>query len=66
VTIEDNGCGFDVAIQEQQRSDRGGLGLAGMRERVSLVGGEFEVESSLGGGTVIFVRIPFEPKRTAA
>jgi len=64
--IEDNGCGFDIAGHEAQRSDRGGLGLAGMRERVSLVGGELEVESSVGVSTTIFARIPLGGERTAA
>jgi signal transduction histidine kinase len=35
----------------------GGLGIAGMRERLLLVGGELEIESSPGGGTTVFARI---------
>jgi signal transduction histidine kinase len=37
-----------------------------MRERLSLIGGELEVESSAGVGTTIYARIPLERKRTAA
>jgi two-component system, NarL family, sensor histidine kinase UhpB len=67
LVVEDNGCGFDAASSTVPRGTRnGGLGLAGMRERLSLIGGEFEVESSIGAGTTVFARIPLERKRTAA
>jgi two-component system sensor histidine kinase UhpB len=66
LVIEDNGRGFDTSSSIAQRGSRnGGLGLAGMRERLSLIGGEFEVESSVGAGTTVFARIPLEQKRTA-
>jgi two-component system, NarL family, sensor histidine kinase UhpB len=66
LTVEDNGCGFgnDWSSEPKGRRD-GGLGLPGMRERLTLIGGEFEVESSVGVGTTIFARIPLEPKRAA-
>jgi signal transduction histidine kinase len=51
LVVEDNGSGFD----EAQRTD--GLGLAGMRERVGLVGGRLRVETS-PAGTTIAVEIP--------
>ena len=53
--IEDNGKGFDP--QEEMSSDKG-LGLIGMRERASLMGGALEIESATGEGTTIFVRVP--------
>jgi PAS domain S-box-containing protein len=57
VTVDDNGCGFDpVALDREGRL--GGLGLAGMRERLSLIGGEMEIESVAGGGTTIYARVP--------
>jgi len=65
LTIEDNGRGFDVTGQKDPVGERAGLGLAGVRERLSLVGGEFEIESSVGAGTTVFVRIPL-PLATAA
>jgi PAS domain S-box-containing protein len=63
LTIEDNGCGFDTATAGKRAREefRGGLGIAGMRERVALIGGEIELESSIGAGTTIFAGIPFEP-----
>lgn len=57
--IEDDGRGFDVA---RWRSKEGvkGLGLAGMEERASLLGGALTVESRPGSGTTIVVEIPLE------
>jgi PAS domain S-box-containing protein len=66
LVIEDNGCGFDVAQQESPLSDRRGLGLPGMRERLSLVGGTLEIESAINVGTTVFARIPLERAREAA
>lgn len=67
LTIEDDGSGFEADPQTLLRGGRdGGLGLAGMRERLTLIGAEFEVESSPGVGTTIFARIPLESARSAA
>ena len=60
LTIEDNGCGFDpAAVSPDGANWKGGLGLAGMSERLALIGGGFEIESSSEGAT-IFARIPVE------
>ena len=40
------------------RSQGSGLGLLGMRERLALLGGRFEVESAAGAGTTIAVTVP--------
>jgi len=61
LTIEDNGNGFDVAEQQERLSQHRSLGIAGMRERLSLVGGTLDIESSPGNGTTLFARIPTEP-----
>ena len=61
--IEDDGGGFqDVGATETN----GGLGLLGMRERLGLIGGELEIETSNGTGTTIYARIPLEPERMSA
>ncbi|MFZ3359213.1 MAG: MASE1 domain-containing protein [Xanthobacteraceae bacterium] len=59
VIIEDNGCGFDAA-QGAKSAGRHGLGLDGMRERLSLIGGTLDVESAIGTGTTIFARIALD------
>jgi signal transduction histidine kinase len=51
--IEDDGIGFDAT---STRDDA--FGLSGMRERVALLDGGFEVESSPGTGTTIAVEVP--------
>lgn len=54
-TIRDNGTGFDVA---QLQKESYGLGIAGMRERVSFSQGAFSIESTKGKGTVVRVEWP--------
>jgi PAS domain S-box-containing protein len=51
--IEDDGVGFDVGTP---RPDR--LGLVGMTERVTLVGGTLEIESGPAGGVTVIARVP--------
>lgn len=58
VVVSDDGSGFDVPAV-RSRSDAGGhLGLAGMQERVELMGGALEIASAPGKGTKISVRLP--------
>jgi len=65
--IEDDGCGFGIAPANEPAAGRNdGLGLAGMRERLALIGGTLEIESSIGAGTTVFARIPLERERTSA
>jgi signal transduction histidine kinase len=58
VIIEDNGQGFDPDSVWRNSVERRWMGLRGMRERVLLVGGSWNIESSIGLGTTIFIRIP--------
>ena len=51
--VRDNGCGFDT----KKVSD--GLGLIGIRERVSKMNGDVSIESHVGIGTRICVVVPF-------
>jgi signal transduction histidine kinase len=51
--VEDDGKGFDPAAVRE-----GALGLVGMRERVSLLNGWFELESAPGHGTTLVVELP--------
>ncbi len=66
VTIEDNGCGFDLNAMTAKPGGYGGLGLDGMRGRLILIGGTLEVESAVGAGTTIFARIALDGQRSAA
>ena len=58
VIIEDDGVGFDAETATDRARPRRRLGLAGMKQRVQAVGGDFQVESVPGGGTTLFVRVP--------
>lgn len=58
MNIKDNGKGFHhSSVARGSRNRR--LGLLGMRERVEMVGGNFNVFSTPGNGTIIEARIPF-------
>jgi signal transduction histidine kinase len=54
IEVADAGQGFDPKIM----SADGRLGLAGMRERVEILGGTFEVQSEAGAGTTIRAHLP--------
>jgi signal transduction histidine kinase len=56
--VEDDGRGFDVHAALNPSQDENGLGLHGMRERAELVGGRLQIESSIGGGSSVFVEMP--------
>jgi signal transduction histidine kinase len=57
VVIEDDGVGFDAARAEQP-GRRHGLGLLGMRERASQLGGRVKIQSRPNAGTRIEVELP--------
>ena len=59
IIIEDNGKGFSTEPEKKKGSlIKGGLGLFGIGERVSGVGGTFSITSTLGVGTRLVIRIP--------
>ena len=58
VIIEDDGIGFDVEAMMNKDDSKFNLGLHGMEERTSLLGGTFEIESEPGRGTAIMVKLP--------
>jgi len=58
LSIRDNGKGFEVPQNTADLANVGKLGLAGMEERVRLVGGKLTLESELGKGTTVTVEVP--------
>jgi signal transduction histidine kinase/ligand-binding sensor domain-containing protein len=54
LTIQDNGRGFGGRVTQPGQS---GFGLTGMAERANLLGGELQVQSAPGEGTVMTVVI---------
>lgn len=57
ILVKDNGIGFDKKAAREQS-----FGIIGMKERVDLLKGTMEVQSSPGNGTSIFFKIPLPEK----
>jgi signal transduction histidine kinase len=53
--VEDDGVGFDPARAEGSAAQ--GFGLLGMQERAALIGASLQIESAVGKGTTILVRM---------
>jgi len=51
VSVQDDGSGFDTALTR-------GMGLLGMEERVRHLGGDFQIDSRPGRGTLIKAALP--------
>ncbi len=56
--VKDDGCGFDPH-NLQKNQGRVSLGLIGMQERASLLGGTCVVTSTPGNGTLVKVSVPY-------
>ncbi len=63
IEVEDDGVGFDPEEMRQPRESGQGLGLLGMRERLSLLGGTCSVESQPGKGTRVLLKLPLDAAR---
>ena len=63
--IEDDGNGFDP-YAVRNGSGPSGLGLVGMKERASIMNGTLELDSEVGLGTTVVIRVPVESVSTAA
>jgi signal transduction histidine kinase len=62
LTVTDDGCGFDPRRLAHDR-----LGLAGISERVRLLGGVVEIETVRGSGTTVRATLPqWRPSTPAA
>ncbi len=58
ITVNDNGKGFDLPDATGDLVKQGRLGLAGMQERIQLVGGSLRIESKPGKGTTVVIEAP--------
>jgi signal transduction histidine kinase len=58
--VRDNGCGFDARDWHKRCVEGNHLGLLGIEERVTLVGGSFCVDSEPGKGATVFADIPLK------
>jgi signal transduction histidine kinase len=64
--IRDDGKGFDVSKLTSVDERGRGSGVFGMKERVKLMGGSCFIQSQVGQGTVVTVRIPLTRGATIA
>jgi len=65
LTVEDDGVGFGLAAYNGGfMGEHRGIGLLGMRERVGIVGGTVNIQSTPGKGTFIRLEIPVSRGRS--
>jgi PAS domain S-box-containing protein len=58
ISVSDNGKGFEPLESVESLPRTGKLGLAGIEERMRLLGGSLKVESQLGKGTTLIAKAP--------
>ena len=62
ITVSDRGIGFDPAtLVDREKAGQVGWGLFSIRERLTLLGGRFEIDSSPGQGTTFRLIAPRGP-----
>ena len=60
ISVSDNGVGFETRSQASIAANGGGgLGLFSIHERIGLVGGNFEIDSTPGKGSCFTMTVPF-------
>jgi signal transduction histidine kinase len=64
--IEDNGRGFDVQVRAAAAGHEKRMGLRSMQERVTLLNGEMKLQSKLGQGTKVTIKLPLAEKNSDA
>jgi signal transduction histidine kinase len=58
--VSDDGSGFDVRVALDRRTAPLHLGLDSTAERLRMSGGDLEIESEPGAGTVVRLAIPLD------
>jgi|RhiMethySRZTD1v2_1073278.scaffolds.fasta_scaffold10466_7 signal transduction histidine kinase len=58
VRVTDDGHGFEVGRALARAAQRGRLGIVGIGERVRMLGGTFEIDSTPGGPTMLTFALP--------
>jgi two-component system sensor histidine kinase DegS len=58
LSIEDDGCGFDIDRGRAAATERGSFGLSNMMERIHFVNGTINIDSKIDKGTRIALRVP--------
>ena len=59
ISIRDNGKGFDLDAMIEETEKGGHIGVKNVRDRIiDMTGGTFSMESEIGEGTSVTIRIP--------
>src|SRR5699024_9413603 len=53
--VKDNGKGFDTNVKNEKS-----FGLIGMRERVEMLDGTLKIDSVIGKGTSVYIKVPLD------
>jgi len=59
LSVSDNGIGFNTNNADNGKT----LGIVGMRERATIIGGNLEIETAPGKGTKILVSVPVKQNK---
>ena len=65
VTVEDDGVGLQT-VENGNGAKRDGLGLVGIRERVSDLGGAFRIDGQSGKGTRLTIELPLQDREAGS
>jgi len=63
ITVEDDGVGFDVADNDPRAGKSNGFGLFSIHQRLTQVGGQFDIQSRKGNGTKVVLLAPLKGKK---
>jgi signal transduction histidine kinase len=62
LTVEDDGRGIDETItQASEGESQEQLGIRGIKERASMIGGQLQITSRAGQGTQVHLTVPLSP-----
>jgi signal transduction histidine kinase len=62
IKIEDDGRGFDKNAAPKTDAEKGGFGLLGISERVKMLNGSLDIQTAIGGGTKLTIKINAETR----
>jgi signal transduction histidine kinase len=62
VIVQDNGKGFQTDVKHTGEGAKSKFGLVGMSERARILGAKYEIRSSPGEGTTIYLKIDLKEK----
>lgn len=62
LAVQDDGVGFEPDQEQAAAGSSPGLGLVGMRERLTALGGRLKIVSAPGRGTTVMAFLPYRPR----